>query len=335
MAVAMDSLLEQDFIRVTEQAAIAAAKTMGFGQRKYSDQVAVEAMRREMDTLPMDGRVVIGEGERDKAPMLFVGEEVGALRGQDGVVRVDIAVDPLEGTNLCATGSPDAIAVLAAAERGGLLHAPDVYMEKLVVGPTARGKIHIDAPVAENLRNIAGAFDRRVSDLTVVVLNRPRHEQLIADIRSAGARIRLISDGDLSAGISAAVRGTGVHAVMGIGGAPEGVITAAAMRCLGGEIQARFKPNDSDEEKKEAQVERLGALGFHDLSRVYQTEDLAPGDEILFSCSGVTDGELLRGVRFFGGGSRTSTLFMSLSRKIIRFVDTIHREQMTTPVRFL
>jgi fructose-1,6-bisphosphatase class II len=335
MAVALDSLLEQDFIRVTEQAAIAAAKTMGFGQRKYSDQVAVEAMRREMDTLPMHGRVVIGEGERDKAPMLFVGEEVGAQRGQDGAVRVDIAVDPLEGTNLCATGSPDSIAVLAAAERGGLLHAPDVYMEKLVVGPTARGTIHIDAPVAENLRNIAAAFNRRVSDLTVVVLSRPRHEQLVADIRSAGARIRLISDGDLSAGISAAVRGTGVHAVMGIGGAPEGVITAAAMRCLGGEIQARFKPNDSDEEKKEAQEERLKALGFHDISKIYQTEDLAPGEEILFSSTGVTDGELLRGVRFFGGGSRTSTLFMSLSRKIIRFVDTIHRELVTTPVRFL
>ncbi|HEV2847175.1 MAG TPA: fructose-bisphosphatase class II, partial [Thermoanaerobaculia bacterium] len=211
----MDSLLEQDFIRVTEQAAIAAAKTMGFGQRKYSDQVAVEAMRKEMDTLQMHGRVVIGEGERDKAPMLYVGEEVGAMRGQDGARRVDIAVDPLEGTNLCATGSPDAIAVLAASEGGGLLHAPDVYMEKIVVGPTARGVIHIDAPVAENLRNIAAAFERRVSDLTIVVLDRPRHQQLIADIREAGCRIRLIPDGDLSAGISAAVRGTGVHAVMG------------------------------------------------------------------------------------------------------------------------
>ena len=332
---AMDSLLEQDFIRVTEQAAIAAAKTMGFGQRKYSDQVAVEAMRKEMDTLQMHGRVVIGEGERDKAPMLYVGEEVGAMRGQDGARRVDIAVDPLEGTNLCATGSPDAIAVLAASEQGGLLHAPDVYMEKIVVGPTARGVIHIDAPVAENLRNIAAAFERRVSDLTIVVLDRPRHQQLIADIREAGCRIRLIPDGDLSAGISAAVRGTGVHAVMGTGGAPEGVITAAAMRCLGGEIQARFHPNDSDEEKKEAQVERLHKLGFDDLSKIYTTEELAPGNQILFSCSGVTDGELLRGVRFFGGGSRTSTLFMSLSRKLIRFVDTIHREQVTTPVRFI
>jgi fructose-1,6-bisphosphatase class II len=325
----LDSHLEQDFIRVTEVAAIASAKTMGFGDRRHSDQVAVEAMRREMDNLEMDGRVVIGEGERDKAPMLFVGEPLGRLRGEDGAVAVDIAVDPLEGTNLCATGAPDAITVLAAAERGGLLHAPDIYMDKIVVGPTARGSIHIDAPVAENLRNIAAAFNRKVSDLTVVVLDRERHAQLISDIRTAGARIRLIGDGDLSAGISAAVRGTGVHAVMGIGGAPEGVITAAAMRCLGGEIQARLKALSED------QVERAKNVGIKDLNRIYKTEDLAPGEQILFSSTGVTDGELLKGVRFFGGGSRTSTLFMSLSRKLIRFVDTIHRDQVTTPVRFL
>jgi fructose-1,6-bisphosphatase class II len=327
--MALDHLLEQEFIRVTEQAAIASARTMGRGDRRHSDQVAVEAMRLEMDNLPMDGRIVIGEGERDKAPMLYVGEEVGSLKHQDGAAAVDIAVDPLEGTNLCATGAPDAVSVLAAAERGGLLYAPDVYMDKIVVGPTARGTIHIDAPVSENLRNIAGAFGRKVSDLTVVVLERDRHQQLIQDIRDAGARIRLIGDGDLSAGISAAVRGTGVHAVMGIGGAPEGVITAAAMRCLGGEIQARLKATNEEQEA------RLKELGFTDVNRIYKTEDLAPGKEILVSCSGVTDGELLRGVRFFGGGSRTSTLFMSLSRNIIRFVDTIHREQTTTPVRFI
>ena len=326
---ALDIHLEQDFIRVTELAAIAAAKTMGFGNRRHSDQVAVEAMRKEMDSLDMDGRVVIGEGERDKAPMLYVGEPLGRSKGQDGALAVDIAVDPLEGTNLCATGAPDAIAVLAAAERGGLLHAPDIYMEKIVVGPTARGSIHLDAPVPENLRNIATAFGRKVSDLTVVVLDRERHAQLINDIREAGARIRLIGDGDLSAGIAAAVRGTGVHAVMGIGGAPEGVITAAAMRCLGGEIQARLKALSDD------QVERAKHLGIKDLNRIYKTEDLAPGEQILFSSTGVTDGELLKGVRFFGGGSRTSTLFMSLSRKLIRFVDTIHRDQVTTPVRFL
>ncbi|HEY8022353.1 MAG TPA: class II fructose-bisphosphatase [Thermoanaerobaculia bacterium] len=325
----LDDLLEQEFIRVTELAAIAAAKTMGYGDRRHSDQVAVEAMRREMDTLEMDGRVVIGEGERDKAPMLFVGEPLGRHKGEPGALQVDIAVDPLEGTNLCATGAPDAIAVLAAAERGGLLHAPDVYMEKIVVGPTARGSIHIDAPVAENLRNIAAAFGRKVSDLTIVVLDRERHQQLIADIRAAGARIRLIGDGDLSAGIAAAVRGTGVHAVMGTGGAPEGVITAAAMRCLGGEIQARLRALDDEQQA------RVKELGIADLSRVYRTEDLAPGEQILFSSTGVTDGELLKGVRFFGGGSRTTTLFMSLSRRLIRFVDTIHRDQVTTPVRFL
>jgi fructose-1,6-bisphosphatase class II len=348
----LDQLLEQDFIRVTEQAAIAAARTMGYGNRRHSDQVAVEAMRREMDSLPMSGRVVIGEGERDKAPMLYVGEELGAGRqaarpgGAQDTARsggadqpataahrlypeVDIAVDPLEGTNLCALGAPDSIAVLAASERGGLLHAPDIYMDKIVVGPTARGHVDIDAPVAENLRSIASAFGRQISHLTIVVLDRERHQQLVADIRQAGARIRLIPDGDLSAGISAAVRGTGVHAVFGIGGAPEGVITAAAMRCLGGEIQARLKATN------EEQQERVRALGIQDLDRIYHTQDLAPGHEILFSSTGVTDGELLKGVRFFGGGSRTSTLFMSLSRRIIRFVDTIHRDEVTTPVRFL
>ena len=346
----LDQLLEQDFIRVTEQAAIAAARTMGYGNRRHSDQVAVEAMRREMDSLPMSGRVVIGEGERDKAPMLYVGEELGAGRQaarpggaehQPGrpaganqpdahpYPEVDIAVDPLEGTNLCALGAPDAIAVLAASERGGLLHAPDIYMDKIVVGPTARGHVDIDAPVADNLRSIAAAFGRPIAHLTIVVLDRERHQQLVAEIRQAGARIRLIPDGDLSAGISAAVRGTGVHAVFGIGGAPEGVITAAAMRCLGGEIQARLKATN------EEQQERVRALGIQDLDRIYRTEDLAPGHEILFSSTGVTDGELLKGVRFFGGGSRTSTLFMSLSRRIIRFVDTIHRDEVTTPVRFL
>ena len=260
--------------------------------------------------------------------MLWVGEEVGGRVGQDDAAAVDIAVDPLEGTNLCATGDPGAIAVLAAAERGGLLYAPDIYMDKLVVGPTAKGTINIDAPVSENLRAIAGAFRRRVQDLTVVVLDRERHAQLIADIRSAGARIRLIGDGDLSAGIAAAVRGTGVHAVIGTGGAPEGVITAAAMRCLGGEIQARLTPLNAEQEQRAAE------LGIEDLDRVYSTRDLASGDDIVFASSGVTDGQLLRGVRFFGGGCRTSTLFMSLSEGVIRFVDTIRRDDVATQVRF-
>jgi fructose-1,6-bisphosphatase class II len=326
--MAIDHVLENGFIRVTEQAAVAAAHTMGQGDRKRSDQVSVEAMRRELDALSIAGRIVIGEGERDEAPMLYVGEEVGALKGSTDGVAVDIAVDPLEGTNLCATGAPDATAVLAAAERGGLLHAPDTYMQKLIVGPQAAGRLHLDAPVSENLRALARAFDRDVEDLTIVVLDRPRHEQLVADIRAAGARIRLIGDGDLSAGIAVAVRGTGVHAVMGVGGAPEGVITAAAMRCLGGEIQARLVATD------EGQRQRLAKLGFHDLSRIYATADLAPGEEILVSCTGVTDGELLRGVGFFGGGYRTQTLFMSLTRRILRFVDTIYREDLSTSVYF-
>src|SRR5438876_1951725 len=219
--------LSLDFLRVTEAAAIESAKTMGQGDRKHSDHVAVEAMREVMDTVPMRGRIVIGEGERDKAPMLYIDEEVGGGFGVSAEIakacpEVDIAVDPLEGTNLCAVGANNAIAVLAAAERGGLLHAPDIYMDKIVVGPSSRGVIDIDAPVKDNLKNIARRLGRDVEDLTVIVLDRPRHKKLINDVRGAGARIRLISDGDLSAGISAAVAGTTIHACIGIGGAPEG-----------------------------------------------------------------------------------------------------------------
>src|ERR1700676_1840702 len=237
----IESDLASRFLRVVEVAAIASARTMGQGERKLSDQVATEAMRRTMDTIPMRGTIVIGEGEGDKAPMLYIGEKVGA-EFPDGteVPEVDIAVDPLEGTNLCATGAPGAITVLAASERGGLLNAPDCYMEKIVVGPSCKDAVELDAPVADNLKNIAKRLDRDVEDLVVMVLDRERHEKLIADIRAAGARIRLIGDGDLSAGIAAAVIGTGVHAVMGSGGAPEGVITAAAIRCLNGYIQGRL-----------------------------------------------------------------------------------------------
>ncbi|HET8645890.1 MAG TPA: class II fructose-bisphosphatase, partial [Vicinamibacteria bacterium] len=237
-----------EFVRVVEQSAISAARTMGQGDRRYSDQMAMEAMRKEMESVDMDGSIVIGEGERDEAPMLFVGEKVG--RGGDAV---DIAVDPLEGTNLCATGANNAITVVAASERGGLLNAPDIYMEKLVVGPSSRGHVDINAPVEDNLKTIARRLQREVHDLVIIVLDRPRHERLIAEIRKAGARIRLIGDGDLSAGISAAVVGTGVHAVMGIGGAPEGVLTAAAMRCLNGEIQGKLvltRPADKERLQK-------------------------------------------------------------------------------------
>jgi fructose-1,6-bisphosphatase class II len=330
--------LSLDFLRVTEAAAIAAARTMGQGDRKYSDQVAVEAMREVMDSVPMRGRVVIGEGERDEAPMLFIGEEVGGGFGVGEEMaascpEVDIAVDPLEGTNLCALGANNAIAVLAAAERGGLLHAPDIYMDKIVVGPSSRGVIDIDAPVKDNLRNIARRLGRDIEDLTVIVLDRKRHKKIIDDVRAAGARIRLISDGDLSAGISAAVAGTNIHACIGIGGAPEGVLTAAAVKCLNGEIQARlvFDPERLGVDKDKVPpadkvIERLKSMGIPDHTKVYDTDDLAPGKKIIFAATGVTDGALMRGVRFFGSGKRTHSLVMTSESKHIRFVDSIHIE---------
>jgi fructose-1,6-bisphosphatase class II len=328
-----NSDLSLDFLRVVEQAAIACAHTMGQGNRHHSDQVAVEAMRREMDSVPIDGTIVIGEGERDEAPMLFIGEKVGmGAHGAEGVyAQVDIAVDPLEGTNLCATGASNAIAVLAASERGGLLHAPDLYMEKLVVGPSARDVVDLDAPVRFNLRAIAQSNSRRVEDLVVIVLDRPRHQTLIEEIRATGARIRLIGDGDLSAGITAAVVGSGVHAVMGIGGAPEGVLTAAAMRCLGGEIYARLVVSSSEHE------ERCRTMGITDVRRVYRSRDLASGHNIIFAATGVTDGTLMKGVRFFGDGIRTASLVMQTHPHRIRFIDSIHvskTDGVTTKIRF-
>ena len=281
--------LSLELLRVVEQAAIACAHTMGQGDRHHSDHVAVEAMRQVMDSVPIDGTIVIGEGERDEAPMLFIGEKVGRWRDDDP--EVDIAVDPLEGTNLCATGASNALAVLAASSKGGLLHAPDLYMEKLVVGPRARHTVSLD---------------------------RPRHEKLVGDIRATGARIRLIGDGDLSAGIAAAVVGSGVHAVMGTGGAPEGVLTAAAMRCLNGEIFARLVVSKPEHE------ERCRAMGITDFKRTYRSEDLAPGKRIIFAATGVTDGTLMRGVRFFGDGTRTSSVIMQNQPHQIRFIDSIH-----------
>jgi fructose-1,6-bisphosphatase class II len=317
----IDSDLSLDFLRVVEQAAIACAHTMGQGDRHNSDQVAVEAMRREMDSVPIDGTIVIGEGERDEAPMLYIGEKVGmgakAGNGRN-YPQVDIAVDPLEGTNLCATGANNAIAVMAASEKGGLLHAPDLYMEKLVVGPSSRDVVDLDAPVRFNLRAIAQALGRRVEDLVVTVLDRPRHEKLVEEIRATGARIRLIGDGDLSAGITAAVVGSGVHAVMGTGGAPEGVLTAAAMRCLGGEIYARLVVSKPEHE------ERCRAMGITDFKRVYRSKDLASGENMVFAATGVTDGALMKGVRFFGDGIRTTSLVMQTQPHRIRFIDSIH-----------
>jgi fructose-1,6-bisphosphatase class II len=301
---------------------------MGKGDPKGADHAAVEAMRRTLDEVPIDGTIVIGEGERDEAPMLYIGEKVGrAVRGEDGLPQVDIAVDPLEGTNLCATGAPNAIAVLAAATRGGLLHAPDMYMEKLVVGPRARHAVSLDRPVKQNLLSIAKSLDRTIEDLVVMVLDRERHQKLIADIRQAGARIRLIGDGDLSAGIAAAIEGSGVHAVMGIGGAPEGVLTAAAMRCLGGDIYARLVVSKPEHE------ERCRQMGISDIKRIYSAADLASGDRITFVATGVTDGTFMRGVRFFGHGIRTSSVVMQNVPHQIRFIDTIHVHRTDNDLR--
>src|ERR1700694_601812 len=312
--------LSLEVLRVVEQAAIASARTMGMGNADGADRAAVESMRATLDTIAIEGTIVIGEGERDMAPMLYIGERVGAEKGREGAMKVDIAVDPLEGTNLCASGAGGAITVLAASEHGGLLHAPDCYMEKIVVGPAAKGSVDLDAPVKHNLKSIARRLQRGVDDLVVVVLDRPRHEQLIADIREAGARIRLIADGDLSAGIAAAVSGTGVHAVMGSGGAPEGVLTAAALQCLNGEILGRLVVKDGE------QAERMQAMGIHDPKKVYSTAELAPGRILVFAACGVTDGNLLRGVRFSSDGVHTEAVVMTSHPARVRFIETTHLE---------
>ncbi|MGH2499507.1 MAG: class II fructose-bisphosphatase [Candidatus Limnocylindria bacterium] len=310
-----------ELVRITEAAAIAAAHWMGHGDNRQADQAAVEAMRQAMDDASFSGTVVIGEGERDEAPMLYIGERVGRGDGDE----VHIAVDPLEGTNLVARGRANAIAVMAVSEPGGLLHAPDTYMEKLIVGPPAKGKVDLDRTVAENLKIIADSLNRDVDDLTVIILDRPRHEKLIDDVRRAGARIKLIEDGDVIAAISVAIAGTGVHAVMGTGGAPEGVVAAAALRCLGAEILGRLKFR-SDEER-----DRARRMGVADEDRIYRTEDLASGHDLRFIATGVTDGDLLEGVRFFGRGVRTHSILLDHVFGKLRFIDTTHFEDPKAP----
>ncbi|HVH01012.1 MAG TPA: class II fructose-bisphosphatase [Miltoncostaeaceae bacterium] len=301
-----------DFLKVTEQAAIASARWLGRGERNSADQAAVDAMRRELGDMPITGTVVIGEGQKDEAPELYVGEVLG-----QGGMQCEIAVDPLEGTDLVARGDSGAVAICAIGEPGGFLSAPDIYMEKLVVGATAKGRVSIESTIGETLEIVALCYGRRVQDLTTIVLDRPRHEDLIAEIREAGARIRLIPDGDITASLSVAVSGTGDHLYTGQGGSTEGVITAAALECLGAEIQARMAPRDETDRKK------MADFGMSRPDRVLTTRDLAPGPLYVIA-TGVTDGGLLKGVRYFGDGARTHSIVMDLEASTVRFIDTVH-----------
>ncbi|MGK7872827.1 MAG: class II fructose-bisphosphatase [Xenococcaceae cyanobacterium] len=334
----MESTLGLEIIEVVEQAAIASAKWMGKGEKNTADHVAVEAMRERMNKIHMRGRIVIGEGERDEAPMLYIGEEVGICTRDDAqeycnpeeLVEIDIAVDPCEGTNLVAYGQPGSMAVLAISEKGGLFNAPDFYMKKLAAPPAARNHVDINKTATQNLQIISDCLNRSIEELVVIVMERPRHKKLIQEIREAGARVRLISDGDVSAGISCAFSGTNVHALMGIGAAPEGVITAAAMRCLGGHFQGQliYDPEVVKTgligESKEGNIARIKEMGIEDPDKVYNAEELACGETVLFAACGITPGTLMEGVRFFHGGARTQSLVISSQSKTARFVDTVH-----------
>lgn len=334
----MESTLGLEIIEVVEQAAIASSRWMGKGEKNIADQVAVEAMRERMNRIHMRGRIVIGEGERDDAPMLYIGEEVGictqpdakAYCNPDELLEIDIAVDPCEGTNLVAYGQNGSMAVLAISEKGGLFAAPDFYMKKLAAPPQAKGHVDINKSATENLKILAECLNRSIDELVVVVMKRDRHAELIKEIRDAGARVKLISDGDVSAAIACAFSGTNTHALMGIGAAPEGVISAAAMRCLGGHFQGQLIYDPAVVktgligESKEANIARLNEMGITDIDRVYDTHELASGETVLFAACGITAGELMNGVRFFHGGARTQSLVISSQSKTARFVDTIH-----------
>jgi len=309
----VDRNLALEVVRVTEAAALSCARLMGRGDEKAADQAAVDAMRQAFNGLAIDGTVVIGEGERDEAPMLYIGEKVGTGHGPE----VDIALDPLEGTTICANGGANALAVIAIAERGNFLHCPDTYMEKIAVGPAGKGAVDLDKSPTENLKALAEAKGQRVEDLTVIILYRPRHEALIQEVRRAGARIRLISDGDVSAAIATTKPETGIDLLIGIGGAPEGVLAAAALRCVGGDMQGRLKPRNQEE------IDRAQAMGIKDIAKKYSLEELA-GGEVMFAATGVTDGDYLKGVHFFSGGATTQSVVMRSKTRTIRVVDTTH-----------
>lgn len=334
----MENTLGLEIIEVVEQAAIASSKWMGKGEKDIADQVAVEAMRERMNKIHMRGRIVIGEGERDNAPMLYIGEEVGICTREDAkdycnpdeLVEIDIAVDPCEGTNLVAYGQNGSMAVLAISEKGGLFAAPDFYMKKLAAPAAAQGHVDINKSATENLKILSECLDRAIEELVVVVMKRDRHDELIKEIRDAGARVRLISDGDVSAAISCAFGGSNIHALMGIGAAPEGVISAAAMRCLGGHFQGQLIYDPAVVktgligESKESNIERLKSMGINDPDKVYNSNELASGETVLFAACGITPGTLMDGVRFFSGGARTQSLVISNQSRTARFVDTIH-----------
>jgi fructose-1,6-bisphosphatase II / sedoheptulose-1,7-bisphosphatase len=334
----MDSAIGLEIIEVVEQAAIASARWMGKGEKNTADQVAVEAMRQRMNKIHMRGKIVIGEGERDEAPMLYIGEEVGICTQPDAknfcdpeqLLEIDIAVDPCEGTNLVAYGQNGSMAVLAISEKGGLFAAPDFYMKKLAAPAVAKNHVDIRKSATENLKILSDCMDRSIDELVVVVMDRPRHKELIQEIRAAGARVRLISDGDVSAAICCAFSGTNIHALMGIGAAPEGVISAAAMRALGGHFQGQliYDPEVVKTgligESKESNLERLASMGITDPDKVYNAEELASGETVLFAACGITPGPLMNGVRFFHGGARTESLVISSQSKTARFVDTVH-----------
>lgn len=313
----MDRNLALEMVRVTEAAALASARLMGRGDKNGADQAAVDAMRRSLNSIPFEGTVVIGEGERDEAPMLYIGEKVGKGNVNGNVLKVDIALDPLEGTNLCAYGAPNALSVIAIAESGNFLHAPDTYMEKIAVGPSGKGKIDITKSPTWNLESLAKAKKCKIEDLTVIILERPRHESLIQEVREAGARIKLIPDGDVSAAIATCKPEAGVDLLMGIGGAPEGVLAAAALRCVDGDMQARLKFRNEEEK------ERAKKMGIKNLDQIFEITDLAKG-EVMFAASGVTTGDFLKGVRFYGGGAETHSIVMRSKTKTIRFIEASH-----------
>ena len=316
----MDRTLSLEFARVVEAAALRSGRLLGRGQKDEADGLAVDAMRQAFDSVRISGTVVIGEGEIDEAPMLYIGEHVGA-----GGPEVDIAVDPIEGTNLIAKGQNGAIAVMAIAEKGGLLHAPDMYMEKICVGPRGAGAIDITKSLTENIQNVAAKMGRKVDEINLVMLDRERHHGLMKEARDLGARIMLISDGDVNPAMECCIEGSGVHMVVGTGGAPEGVLAAAALKCVGGDMQACLKP-ESDEE-----IRRCHEMGIKDVNQVLTLNDLVRSDDVIFAATAITRGNLLNPIQYFPGGARTHTIVMRSKTGTVRFLDTIHmNEKLTT-----